>query len=73
MGQQLQPQQSADSERSWLSALIETMELVSQSQRGTAACDPSVLAEVRARLQRPALPCQYDVSHLSPPELTRRL
>jgi hypothetical protein len=53
--------------------LIDTMEQVSKPERGPAACDPSVLAKVRAQLQRPALPYRYGVSHFSSPELDRRL
>jgi hypothetical protein len=53
--------------------LIDTMEQVSQPERGTAACDPSVLAKVRAQLQRPAPRYRYGVSHFDPPELDRRL
>jgi hypothetical protein len=52
--------------------LIDTMEQVSQPGRRTA-CDPSVLAMVRAQLQRPASPYRYGVSHFNPPELDRRL
>jgi hypothetical protein len=72
MGQRLQPRRSADGERAWLSVLIDTMEQVSQPGRRTA-CDPSVLAKVRAQLQRPASPYRYGVSHFSPAELDRRL
>jgi hypothetical protein len=46
--------------------LIEAMEHVSQQERGTAACDPSVLAKVRAQLQRPASPYRNRVSRLDP-------
>jgi hypothetical protein len=72
MGQRLQPRRSADGERLWLSVLIDTMEQVSQPERGAAACDPSVVAKVRAQLQRPASPYRYGVSHFSPPEVDRR-
>jgi hypothetical protein len=71
MGQRLQARRSADGERLWLAVLIDTMEQVSRPQRGT--CDPSVLAKVRAQLQRPAPPYRYGISHFRPPELDRRL
>ena len=64
---------SADGERLWLSVLIDTMERVSQPERRTAACDPSLLAKVRAQLQRPASTYRSGVSYFSPPELDRRL
>jgi hypothetical protein len=73
MGQRLQPRRSADGERLWLSVLIDTMEQVSQPECGTAACDPSVVAKVRAQLQRPAPSYRYGVARFSAPELDRRL
>src|ERR1700712_5737618 len=73
MRQRLQPRRSAYGERLWLSVLIDTMERVSQPERRTAVCDPSLLAKVRAQLQRPASTYRSGVSYFSPPELDRRL
>jgi hypothetical protein len=56
MGQQLQPWRSGNSEKLWLSMLIDTMEAVARPELRAVPCNPSVLAAVRAQLARPASP-----------------
>jgi len=56
MGQQLQPWRSGDSERRWLSALIDAMEDASRPELRSLSCDRSVLAAFSAQLARPASP-----------------
>jgi hypothetical protein len=65
MGQQLQPWRSENSEKLWLSILIDTMEAVARSELRVVPCDPSVLAAVRAQLARPASPYPYCGSQFS--------
>ena len=55
MGQQLHQQgRSANSERSWLSTLIDAMEAVARPDVCRQPVDRLVLAAVRAQLSRPA-------------------
>jgi len=65
MGQQLQPWRSGNSEKLWLSMLIDTMEAVARPELRAVPCDPSVLAAVRAQLARPASPYPYCGSQFS--------
>jgi hypothetical protein len=65
MGQQLQPWRSGNSEKLWLSMLIDTMEAVARRELRAVPCDPSVLAAVRAQLARPASPYPYCGSQFS--------
>jgi len=52
MDQQLQPVRSADSEKAWLAALVDAMELVSRLEIPSAPCDASSLVALRAQLMR---------------------
>jgi hypothetical protein len=65
MGQQLQPWRSGNSEKLWLSMLIDTMEAVARPELRAVPCNPSVLAAVRAQLARPASPYPYCGSQFS--------
>jgi hypothetical protein len=65
MGQQLQPLRSGNSEKLWLSMLIDTMEAVARPELRAVPCNPSVLAAVRAQLARPASPYPYCGSQFS--------
>ena len=59
MGQQFQQRRPANSERSWLSALIEAMEAVARPELRRQPADRLVLAAVRAQLSRPASSPQH--------------
>jgi hypothetical protein len=65
MGEQLQPWRSGNSEKLWLSMLIDTMEAVARPELRAVPCNPSVLAAVRAQLARPASPYPYCGSQFS--------
>jgi hypothetical protein len=65
MGQQLQPWRSGNSEKLWLSMLIDTMEAVARPELRAVPCNPAVLAAVRAQLARPASPYPYCGSRFS--------
>jgi hypothetical protein len=58
MGQQLQTRRvrtwSANSEKLWLSMVIDTMEKVARPELRAVPCDRRVLAAVSAHLARPA-------------------
>jgi hypothetical protein len=54
MGQQIQKWRSFSSQRSWLSKLIGTMELIARPELRAVPCDERLLATVRAQLARPA-------------------
>jgi hypothetical protein len=56
MAQQTQQWRSGNGEMAWLSALIETMEQVSQPELRALPCDPALLAAVQAHMASPALP-----------------
>lgn len=47
---------SGDSDRQWLSALIDAMERVSRREVRVEPCDRHLLAAVKAQLARPVLP-----------------
>jgi hypothetical protein len=55
MGQKIQEWRSAKRQRSWLSRLIGTMEVISRPELRAVPCDDRLLATVRAQLARPAL------------------
>jgi hypothetical protein len=65
MGQQLHSWRSGNSEKLWLSMLIDTMEAVARPELRAVPCNPSVLAAVRAQLARPASPYPYCGSRFS--------
>jgi hypothetical protein len=54
MGQQIQGWRSVSSQRSWLSKLIDTMQLIARPELRAVPCDERLLATVRAQLSRPA-------------------
>jgi hypothetical protein len=65
MGQQFQPRRSASGQNSWLAALVDAMEKFSRPEYRAVACDPSVLAAVRAHLARPVSPYAHSGSRFS--------
>jgi hypothetical protein len=65
MGQQLRPWRSGDGERRWLSALVDTMEVISRRDARVAPCDRRILAALRAQLARPASPYAMGTSRFS--------
>jgi hypothetical protein len=65
MGQRLQPWQSGDGDRLWLSMLVATMEQVSRPELRGLPCEPSILAAFRDGLARPASPYPYGASSFS--------
>ncbi len=54
MGQQLQAWRSGDSERLWLSMLVDAMEQVSGPDFRQLPCSAALLASLQAQLARPA-------------------
>ena len=56
MIQQTQQWRSGTGEMAWLSALVETMERVSESELRATPCARTLLAAVEAHLARPAVP-----------------
>jgi hypothetical protein len=69
MAQQLQIRRvrawSANSEKLWLSMLIDTMEKVARPEFRAAPCDRLVLTAVRAHLARPASAYAHGASRFS--------
>jgi hypothetical protein len=65
MGRQLQPWRSGDSERLWLSMLVDTMEKFSRPDFRNLPCDQSVRVKVLAHLARPASPYAHGASRFS--------
>jgi hypothetical protein len=65
MGQRLQAWRSGDGERTWLSMLVDTMEYVARPEFRALPCEPSILAALRAQLERPASPYRYFASDFS--------
>ena len=65
MGQQLQGRRSGNSDRLWLSLLVEAMEEVSRPEFREIPCAPQVLIAFRAQLARRAAPYPYGASHYS--------
>lgn len=54
MGQQIRKWRSVSSQRTWLSKLIDAMELIARPDLHAVPCDERLLATVRAQLARPA-------------------
>jgi hypothetical protein len=65
MGQRFQNWRSEAGETSWLSMLVRTMEETARPGFCPRACDPSVLAALRAQLARPTSACTHGVSDFS--------
>jgi hypothetical protein len=57
MRQQLREWRSANSQRLWLSLLIDIAEEISRPERRAVPCDGQLLAALRAQLDRPATLC----------------
>jgi hypothetical protein len=56
MIQQTQQWRSGTGETAWLSALVDTMEMVSRPELRAKSCAPGLLTAVEAHLARPAMP-----------------
>ncbi len=59
MGQQFQSWRSGSGQNSWLAMLVDAMEKASRPEYRAVACDPGLLAALRAQLARPASPYLY--------------
>jgi hypothetical protein len=62
---QFQQQWTGGGETAWLSALVETLQRLSDAQERARPCDPAVVMAARAHLARPACFHGFYGSHFS--------